>query len=443
MLRGTLNGGSALSGAIQREMISIGGGDAPIKSISVDGVEVKPDNKKNVDIYLSGKLDKVSTQSSLQQLYSKNINGTQTMVNMSSGIVGSSVVQRQANSHISVPREPQVETDATAKKYVDDRFNGASKGITYDTYADMITALNGMSAGDLKQGQDIFIVQTGIPDVWVAYVRDESVPYTYVDDDTFVNELLASGTVQVGYYKLGYLETQKADLTNYATVSQVNSKVQKVTYSQDNTLLAGSDYGYYGRAYLRDWSNKDNSAPVASQAFNFTLPIRDANGNFYVADPTQPYHCVTARYITALEGTEAPTQSTVAKFVGQFYYDVTNNKTYQCTAIDSTNKVYTWSQIIRSTDYAGNSIKGVVDVRSTFGMSVDQYGRIQTVKATNDEITAKTNEYHPIVPKNLDFAIVQGLTNNSIELDDTQKSAIQTWLGLGDLNTALESILGV
>ena len=57
MLRGTLNGGSALSGAIQREMISIGGGDAPIKTISVDGVEIEPDNKKNVNIDLSGKAD--------------------------------------------------------------------------------------------------------------------------------------------------------------------------------------------------------------------------------------------------------------------------------------------------------------------------------------------------------------------------------------------------
>jgi hypothetical protein len=202
-------------------------------------------------------------------------------------------------------------------------------------------------------------------------------------------------------------------------------------------------------------------------------------------------------------------------------FDTTNNKMYMCFGIDTTNKKYTWTQIIRATDIAGNSIKGVVDVRSAFGMSVDQYGRIynvladeatiagktdiykaitankvdyavkqglaysklegtgfawtedekksaraligatnlnthanygvqnnnsglvMVVKATDDEITNKSTAYKPIVPTNLDFAIVQGLINNSITLDDTQKSAIQTWLGLGDINTALETILGV
>ena len=100
-------------------------------------------------------------------------------------------------------------------EYVNQRFNGASKPETYDTYLKMITALNAMNGTEIKKGQDIHIVQTGIPDVWVAYIEDTSVPYTYVDDDTFVNELLINGTVQVGYYKLGYLETQKFDPQNY------------------------------------------------------------------------------------------------------------------------------------------------------------------------------------------------------------------------------------
>lgn len=41
----------------------------------------------------------------------------------------------------------------------------------------------------------------------------------------------------------------------------------------------------------------------------------------------------TLSTITALNGTEEPTTSTVAQFVGQIYLDTTNNTTYQCIAI--------------------------------------------------------------------------------------------------------------
>lgn len=42
-------------------------------------------------------------------------------------------------------------------------------------------------------------------------------------------------------------------------------------------------------------------------------------------------------------GTTAPTSSTVADFVGQFYLDTVTPKTYQCTAISS--GVYTWAEV--------------------------------------------------------------------------------------------------
>ena len=86
------------------------------------------------------KLDKVTSASSLQQAYIKNMNGTQSMANMSSSTVGSSLVQRQANSHILVPVTPVVDGDATSKKYVDDGFvakqnpefdSGATRGYVY------------------------------------------------------------------------------------------------------------------------------------------------------------------------------------------------------------------------------------------------------------------------------------------------------------------------
>lgn len=288
-------------------------------------------------------------------------------------------------------------------EYVNQRFNGASKPETYDTYLEMITALNAMNGTEIKKGQDIHIVQTGIPDLWVAYIEETSDPYAYIDDDTFVNELLSNGTVQVGYYKLGYLETQKFDPSIY---------VKKTDYSvrdgNHGLVKISAPFGI-------DLPNGPTGAIAINMATNEQI-----NGKTNTYRPLVPANFDYAMSTNYLVGESAPTNETKAPFLGALYVDKVNNKTYQCTQIDSTNSTYTWSQLIRSTDYAGNSIKGVVDVRASFGLQTDQYGRIYTVKATEDEIKEKTNDYHLIVPSNLDVAVASVLKNRIVltKLDD-------------------------
>ena len=304
-------------------------------------------------------------------------------------------------------------------------------------------------------------------------------------------------------------KADKTQLENLATTSQVNSKVQKVSYSKDDTLPAGSDAGYFGRVYLRDWSNKDNSVPVALQSFNFTLPIRDSNGNFYVGLPTQDYHTVNRKYLkdnytneianTVYNNTTGKYDATAGLFMfdgggagGVFksttggdgadrfrvkkasfkdiedrtastYHDAGVNGANHCCPITPANLDYAVKQALTNNKLNGYVYEGVdyswtddekkavrtligatnLNTHANYGVQNNNSGLVMIVKATDDEIANKSTAYKPIVPTNLDYAIVQGLTNNSIILDDTQKSAIQTWLGLGDLNTALETILGV
>lgn len=82
---------------------------------------------------------------------------------------------------------------------------------------------------------------------------------------------------------------------------------------------------------------------------------------------------------------------------------------------------------------AGNSVKGVVDVRAFFGNEVDAYGRLATVKASNQEIGTKTNDYKAIVPSNIDYAIKVGITTNANTLTTTEKTNAQGWLGVDEL----------
>lgn len=94
--------------------------------------------------------------------------------------------------------------------------NGIAKGrnqaISYNNYQSMVTALNAAAKTAFSRGQNIYIRTLGVPDLWIYSVENTSVSYTYTTDAAIENAL-KTGTVQMGYYKLSQLETQKVDLT--------------------------------------------------------------------------------------------------------------------------------------------------------------------------------------------------------------------------------------
>ena len=77
----------------------------------------------------------------------------------------------------------------------------------------------------------------------------------------------------------------------------------------------------------------DKNIPIPSSADNGKVISIDSNGEFNLISST-------------LTGSVAPTTSTAANFVGQFYLDTTNSKLYQCIAITSgTPDTYTWQEV--------------------------------------------------------------------------------------------------
>ena len=98
---------------------------------------------------------------------------------------------------------------------------GAEKAITYGDYRQMVETLNALPKSFFKAGQGINIITMGVPDVWVAYVQDTSIPYTYTSDQVIADTLKTVGTLQIGYFVLAQKETQKVDLTDYAKKEQV------------------------------------------------------------------------------------------------------------------------------------------------------------------------------------------------------------------------------
>lgn len=108
-------------------------------------------------------------------------------------------------------------TIPTAINEVNSIAKGANQAVGYNNYSAMITAINAMDDEEYNIGQNVYIVTINVPDLWVSNIESTSSTYTYVDDATVINDLETNGYVQVGYYKLSMLETQKVDLTNYVT----------------------------------------------------------------------------------------------------------------------------------------------------------------------------------------------------------------------------------
>ena len=95
---------------------------------------------------------------------------------------------------------------------------GANAAMSFANYAAMIGDLDTASDDDYKLGQSIYINTLEVPDLWIYEVSAIYNPYTYTTDGAFVQLLSQQGYVQVGYYKVAMLETEKVDLTNYVTL---------------------------------------------------------------------------------------------------------------------------------------------------------------------------------------------------------------------------------
>lgn len=130
---------------------------------------------------------------------------------------------------------------------------GRNQALAYNSYSEMITALNGMSTDELKRGQNIYIGTVGVPDLWVYGVEETNVEYTYVDDESIVDTLDTNTTIQVGYYTLAQLETQKVDLTNIE--SEIDALESDVTDLTDRVVEIETNGGGGGSTPSEGVSN--------------------------------------------------------------------------------------------------------------------------------------------------------------------------------------------
>ena len=161
--------------------------------------------------------------------------------------IGFVAIESSTNIDTSVfaTKEKLEEVESIAK--------GANQAKSFDSYEAMIEEFNDSELtpyGKYNVGQNLMIFDLNVPDLWISGSAEFNSPYVWTTKEAFLNELLNYG-VRIGHYYLSPLETQKVDLTDYATKEELNRLETTVddgfsgfdTYVRDKFSVISNDVG--------------------------------------------------------------------------------------------------------------------------------------------------------------------------------------------------------
>lgn len=164
---------------------------------------------------------------------------------------------------------------------------GAMRGQSYADIETMVTALNALPADSFRVGDNIYLDQLNVPDVWISAVNGSSTAYTYVDDSTFT-AALSAGRVQVGYFSISQLETEDVVLTP-ATTSENGlmsaadkQKLESMVHNATRVQITGfkeSGGNVIGSIYI--WNTPRQGGYYSSPDVNLQIriPMITVNGD--------------------------------------------------------------------------------------------------------------------------------------------------------------------
>lgn len=105
----------------------------------------------------------------------------------------------------------------------------ANQAVSFPAYAEMIYELNSLPNNVFDIGQNIYIERLNVPDLWVSDIRKYSVDLDYTTPEEYIVNILkpkeegGQENIQVGYYVLSALESQKVDLTKYVKFEDLDT----------------------------------------------------------------------------------------------------------------------------------------------------------------------------------------------------------------------------
>lgn len=338
-------------------------------------------------------VQQVKTETNLPQAYVKNEDGSQSVLNIDKwGVDADSIPQRTGAGTIRT-FTPTSDNDATNKKYVDDNFipsktetfsNVEGKAVVYNQDGNqgiMLVARNSADPYTIVRRNDYGAVKTGTPQA-----DDDASTKKYVDD---IAKSLAGQNEYIGSYD-GTDYTAETIQTILSDFVQANENREKRGGDLVNIVNVGTDADYSGQQWIYS-----QDAALWKYYIDFE--------NHSVIDNLTSDSSIDG--LAAKQGKQLKSE------------------------IDEINKNLT-ENYVKNTDYATDEKAGIARWVTGFGLKVDAYGRGTILKATNDEISAKTQQYKPIVPANQDFAFKMSFTDNKLTWTEEEKEKARQLVGI-------------
>lgn len=189
----------------------------------------------------------------------------------------------------------------------------ANQAKAFDDYSSLVTELNSDSKDTYNIGQSFYIKTLNVPDLWVYSKENSQVSYSYVSDEQFINDVNNNGgSLQIGFYKISFLETQKVDLSNYMTLN-TNQDVSGLKNFTGGLQSGGNDV-----ITNADIASSSNLGVVKVTSSN-GLAVNTSTGNIYIVTPSQAgilnestnyQPIVASNYRVAVENVMAKTSET-------------------------------------------------------------------------------------------------------------------------------------
>lgn len=140
----------------------------------INANDVRPPKAGDVKTALDGKLTKQEGTSTYPQAYTKGVDGTQAMMDISDSTVNNAIVRRNGQQ-VLVPQTPSGNNDATSKKYVDDGLSGKQATLTTAQQNAVDSGIDSTKVGQIATNtSDIanrVVIETGVSTYAKVYVK--------------------------------------------------------------------------------------------------------------------------------------------------------------------------------------------------------------------------------------------------------------------------------
>lgn len=190
---------------------------------------------------------------------------------------------------------------------------------------------------------------------------------------------------------------------NYAVKSALSGKINIDDMTKEEQLKARNVIGAISESALNDYIHNGVEIPTSSD-----LNTYQNEGLYYgLADSTitnKPEDLDSAFGLQVIH--VASTMKYQLYYVGdstKIYIRIFNGSDWSNweTLIFNSNL----TNYVKNTDYANKDIGGVVKTNVNYGININSSGQLFVYSASKASIDAKGNQYLPIVPANLDYAV--------------------------------------